>query len=83
MRKLYPNHSLACSQDNNLNLLEFPGAKVTPVNKDEMITNVLFRPLSRHLSEVPGALVNSVEYGGFELSWKVEMNSFVSKAPLT
>lgn len=71
LRKLYPKQSLVCSQDYNLNLLGFPGAYTMVLNPDELITNVMYIPLARRLGDIPGILVDSVEFGCFRVAWDV------------
>jgi transitional endoplasmic reticulum ATPase len=68
---LYPNHSLVMTQGYGINLLGFPGVQVAPLEKTPLITNLLFVPIARSLGAVPGVLVDQVNFGAFQLTWKV------------
>ncbi|KAF9006566.1 P-loop containing nucleoside triphosphate hydrolase protein [Cyathus striatus] len=67
---LYPNHSLVMTQDYQLNILNFPGISVTPLEKTPLLTNLNFIPLPKSSSPVPGVLIDSVELGAFKLGWR-------------
>ena len=73
LRSLYPNHSLVMTQGYGINLLGFPEVKVTPLEKTPSITNLLFVPVARSLGTVPGVLVDQVNFGAFQLTWKVSL----------
>ncbi|TFK22343.1 P-loop containing nucleoside triphosphate hydrolase protein [Coprinopsis marcescibilis] len=70
LRRLYPNHSLVMTRDFDMNILSLPGVAAEPVEQDPLITNVFFVPLNRRYSQVPGALVDKVELGVFNISWE-------------
>ncbi|KAJ3518065.1 hypothetical protein NLJ89_g106 [Agrocybe chaxingu] len=69
LRRLYPDHSLVMTQDYGINLLGFPAAQLTPLEKTPLITNLFFIPLSRSVG-IPGVLVDNVEFGAFKLVWQ-------------
>ncbi|CAA7260036.1 unnamed protein product [Cyclocybe aegerita] len=69
LSRLYPNHSLVMTQDYGINLLGFPAAQLTPLEKTPLITNLFFIPLSRSVG-IPGILVDNVEFGAFKLVWQ-------------
>lgn len=71
LRKLYPKHSLVSTTAYDLNILAFPGLTSTPIPDSPLITQVLFAPLARGLSELPGVLVDQVKFGAFEGVWQV------------
>lgn len=73
LRSLYPDHSLVMTQGYGINLLGFPGVQVTPLEKTPSITNLLFVPVARSLGTVPGVLVDQVNFGAFQLTWKVSL----------
>lgn len=54
-----------------LNILNFPEASATPIEKTPLITNLVFIPLARSVSPLPGILIDQVQFGGFHVSWKV------------
>ncbi|KDR83952.1 hypothetical protein GALMADRAFT_219779 [Galerina marginata CBS 339.88] len=70
LRRLHPNHSLVCTQGWGMNILGFPGASITPLKKNPLVTNLVFVPLARSLGSVPGVLVDQVQFGSFKASWK-------------
>ena len=59
------------TQGYGINLLGFPGVQVTPLEKTPLITNLSFLPIARSLGTVPGVLVDQVNFGAFQLTWKV------------
>ena len=59
------------TQDYGINLFGFPGVQVTPLEKTPLITNLVFVPVARSLGTVPGVLVDQVNFGAFQLIWKV------------
>lgn len=71
LRKLYPNHSVVLVNDYTVNLLGFPGAVAQPLSPPDLVTNVVFIPLARHMSRVPGVLVDQISFGSFRLAWDV------------
>ncbi|KAI0068685.1 P-loop containing nucleoside triphosphate hydrolase protein [Artomyces pyxidatus] len=70
LQKLYPNHSIVLTRDFRLNILQFPAVTVKPLSPSDLVTNVGFIPLTRGAGPRPGVLVDSVEYGAFELTWQ-------------
>lgn len=68
LRSLYPNHSLVMTRTNPLG---FPEVQAVPLEKTPLITNLLFVPVARSLGTVPGVLVDQVNFGAFQLTWKV------------
>ncbi|KAF9569095.1 P-loop containing nucleoside triphosphate hydrolase protein [Agrocybe pediades] len=52
-----------------MSILNLPGASITPLEKNPLVTNLFFVPLAR-ASGVPGVLVDQIEYGAFKISWK-------------
>ena len=71
LRSLYPNHSLVMTQGYGINLLGFPEVQIIPLEKAPSITNLSFVPVARSLGTVPGVLVDQVNFGAFQLTWKV------------
>ncbi|TFK43716.1 P-loop containing nucleoside triphosphate hydrolase protein [Crucibulum laeve] len=69
LKRLYPNHSIVMTKDYRLNILSFPGAEVTPLEQTPLITNLIFIPLARSISPLPGILTEQVEFGVFQVSW--------------
>ncbi|KAL1937719.1 hypothetical protein VTO73DRAFT_12872 [Trametes versicolor] len=69
LRKLYPDYCIVGAYDGNINILGFPGAMAQPISAPDLITTVFFVPLARHLSPVPGVLVDQISYGAFRLAW--------------
>ncbi|KAI0723095.1 P-loop containing nucleoside triphosphate hydrolase protein [Earliella scabrosa] len=67
LRKLYPNHSVTLA--GNVDIFEFPGAMVQPLSPPDLITNVYFIPLARRLSQIPGVLLDSIQFGSFRVAW--------------
>lgn len=55
----------------NINIFSFPGAAVEPLEDTPLITNLRFLSLSRTRNPVPGVLADSIEFGGFKISWEV------------
>ncbi|TFY82536.1 hypothetical protein EWM64_g1471 [Hericium alpestre] len=83
LQKLYPNHSLVMTRDSRMDLLAFPQVYVQPLSPSELVTNLIFVPLPRNSSPVPGALVNSVEFGGFRVAWSnYEFIVYIAKWPM-
>ncbi|KIM46377.1 hypothetical protein M413DRAFT_441472 [Hebeloma cylindrosporum] len=70
LRRIYPNHSLVLTQSWGMDILGFPGASVTPLEKTPLITNLVFIPLARSLGSVPGVLVDQVQFGAFKIIWQ-------------
>jgi len=57
-----------------MDIMGFPGASVTPIEKTPLITNLVFIPLARSLGTVPGILVDQVQFGVFKIIWQVSGN---------
>jgi hypothetical protein len=57
-----------------MDIMGFPGASVTPIEKTPLITNLVFVPLARSLGSVPGILVDQVQFGVFKIIWQVSCN---------
>lgn len=53
------------------NVLDFPGALVQPLSPSDLITTVYFVPFARHLSTIPGVLVDQISFGSFRVAWDV------------
>lgn len=70
LRKAYPKHSLVFSDDYMPDVFSFPGVIVKPLDDIPLLTNTIFVTLSRMGSPVPGMLLDSVYFGGFDLSWE-------------
>ncbi|KAF5322515.1 hypothetical protein D9619_000646 [Psilocybe cf. subviscida] len=84
LRNIYPNHSLVMTQGFNLSIMSFPGATFTPIEKTPLVTNLLFIPLARNLGSVPGILIDNIEFGAFNVSWKsYEYIMYVISYPVT
>ncbi|KAH9927199.1 P-loop containing nucleoside triphosphate hydrolase protein [Epithele typhae] len=82
LRKLYPKHSVTLVQDHSTNVLGFPGAMVQPTSPADLITNCIFIPVARHMSSVPGVLVDQVQFGSFTVAWdKHDFLVYVVKYP--
>ncbi|KAI9069256.1 P-loop containing nucleoside triphosphate hydrolase protein [Trametes sanguinea] len=83
LRKLYPDYSVVAAYDGNIQLLSFPGAVALPLAPSELISTVYFVPLARHLSKIPGVLVDQLSFGGFQVAWdKYDFLVYVVKYPL-
>ena len=54
----------------NMSIMGFPGATFTPIEKSPLVTNLVFIPLARNLGSVPGVLVDSIQFGAFNVSWQ-------------
>ncbi|KAF8165526.1 P-loop containing nucleoside triphosphate hydrolase protein [Crassisporium funariophilum] len=70
LRHLHPNHSLVMTQGYGIDILGFPAAQVTPLEKTPLITNLIFIPIARSLGTVPGILVDQIQYGVFKVTWQ-------------
>ncbi|OBZ77167.1 putative ATPase YjoB [Grifola frondosa] len=82
LRNLYPKHSVVLSNDYNISLLSYPGAIIQPLFPSDLITNVYFIPLARHLSQIPGVLVDQIKFGSFRLAWdKYDFVLYIVKYP--
>lgn len=66
LRKLYPKHSLAMSQ--NLALFNLPGVAVQPLKDMPLTTNLMYAALPKKAG-IPGLLFDQIELGGFNVSW--------------
>jgi transitional endoplasmic reticulum ATPase len=53
--------------DWRLNILDVPGVASIPLDESKLVTNLVFVPLARRLGEVPGVLVDSIEFGSFRV----------------
>ncbi|KAI0751550.1 P-loop containing nucleoside triphosphate hydrolase protein [Daedaleopsis nitida] len=79
LRKVYPNHSIVLTEHN---ILGFPGALVQPLSLPDVITNVVFVPLARRISHIPGVLVDRISFGAFRVGWdKFDFLLYVAKYP--
>jgi transitional endoplasmic reticulum ATPase len=70
LRKLYPKHSIVSTDDFRLKLVNFPGAQVTPLKDNPLVTSIGFSSLSRTSAPVPGVLTDRIIAGGFTLKWQ-------------
>ncbi|PPQ77701.1 hypothetical protein CVT25_011136 [Psilocybe cyanescens] len=70
LRALYPGHSLILTQGYSMNILGFPAANVKPIEKTQLVTNLVYVPIARSLGTVPGILVDQIEFGAFKVTWK-------------
>jgi transitional endoplasmic reticulum ATPase len=61
--------------DYSLNVMNFPGAYVTPVETSPLITNLVFVPLARNLDSLPGVLVDQIQFGTFKMAWDVSTSA--------
>lgn len=61
---------MVLTQGYGMNILGFPGATVTPMEKTPLLTNLVFIPLSRAVG-IPGVLGNQIVFGVFKVVWKV------------
>jgi len=57
-----------------MDIMGFPGASVTPIEKIPLVTNLAFIPLARSLGSVPGILIDQVQFGVFKIIWQVSCN---------
>lgn len=71
LKEKYPGYSLVATQDFRLNLLNFPMTAIEPLSPSDLVTNLVFIPLAKNSSDIPGVLAQSVQYGGFKISWQV------------
>ncbi|KIK67948.1 hypothetical protein GYMLUDRAFT_36752 [Collybiopsis luxurians FD-317 M1] len=62
LRKFYPKHSLVATDDNRLNVLNFPGIQAIPLKDNPLVTTVGFSPLSRSSAPIPS--------GAFTVNWQ-------------
>ncbi|KAH7887583.1 P-loop containing nucleoside triphosphate hydrolase protein [Phlebopus sp. FC_14] len=70
LHKLYPGHSLVISDDTRINPLALPGVQVETISSN-VVTNTRFASIPRRVGgDVPGALVESIIFGAFKLTWK-------------
>ena len=77
LRRIYPKHSLVMTRDLQLNILRFPGVKVSPLEKTPMVSNLVFVPLARSLGGLPGILVDQIQFGAYQLSFNVSYQSSI------
>ncbi|KAK0468145.1 P-loop containing nucleoside triphosphate hydrolase protein [Desarmillaria tabescens] len=83
LRKLYPKHSVVTTSDNRLNLLSFPGAYKVPMESAPMVTELVFRPLAKNISPMPGVIAEFVESGVFRLAWqKYDFILYIVRCPI-
>lgn len=66
------------SSDYQLNILSSHGVYSKPIASSELVTNLLFVPLARRLGSIPGMLVDSVQFGGFNVTWKVDITFYTN-----
>lgn len=71
LRRLHPKHSVVTSSDYRLNLLNFPGAYKIPMESTPMVSELVFIPLAKNMSPIPGIIAEQVEFGVFRLAWEV------------
>ena len=71
LQEKYPGYSIVATQDYRLNLLSFPMTSIEPLSPSDLITNIIFVPLPKNRAEIPGTLAQSIQYGGFKVSWQV------------
>lgn len=60
------------TRDYRLNLLGFPGAQITPLEKVPLFTNLHFYPFPRNVG-IPGTLIDEVQFGSFHVLWEVSL----------
>ncbi|KAF9780226.1 P-loop containing nucleoside triphosphate hydrolase protein [Thelephora terrestris] len=78
LRKLYPGHTVVASQSGVASILGFPAAYVQSLRPDLMISENIFVPFARRMG-TPGALVERVSYGCFQVAWeKYDFKLFVT-----
>lgn len=65
------------TRDWKLNILQFPGVNVSPLEKTPMVSNLVFVPLARNLGGLPGVLVDQIQFGAFQLSFNVSYQSSI------
>ncbi|KAG7449020.1 P-loop containing nucleoside triphosphate hydrolase protein [Guyanagaster necrorhizus] len=70
LRKLYPKHSVVTTSDYRLNLLNFPEAYKIPMEATPLVSELVFRPLAKNISPIPGVIAELVEFGVFHLAWQ-------------
>lgn len=76
LRKLYPKHSVVTTSDYRLNLLNFPGTYKIPMESTPLVSELVFIPLAKNMSPIPGILAEQVEFGVFRLAWQVSRAYF-------
>ncbi|KAL0067612.1 hypothetical protein AAF712_005327 [Marasmius tenuissimus] len=82
LRKQYPDHSLLLTNDYGFNIHAFPAAQATPMEDIPLIANMFYLSLGNS-GPIPGILLESVEVGGFNVTWEgYEFLMFTVKHPL-
>ncbi|KAH9844113.1 P-loop containing nucleoside triphosphate hydrolase protein [Rhodofomes roseus] len=69
LRKLYPTHTVVPYTEGAVNIMGFPGTLVQPMQPSELVTSVLFQPLSRRSGQRSGVLYDSVYFGAFRVAY--------------
>ncbi|KAI0034082.1 P-loop containing nucleoside triphosphate hydrolase protein [Vararia minispora EC-137] len=58
------------TSDYRLNVFQLPGIVIEPLHAPDLVLSTAFVPLPRSRFEVPGILIQSVDFGGFKVSWQ-------------
>ncbi|PBL02323.1 P-loop containing nucleoside triphosphate hydrolase protein [Armillaria gallica] len=83
LRKLYPKHSVVTTSDYRLNLLNFPGTYKIPMGSTPLVSELVFIPLAKNMSPIPGILAEQVEFGVFRLAWqKYDFILYIVRCPI-
>ncbi|KAG9104194.1 hypothetical protein FRC06_004619 [Ceratobasidium sp. 370] len=70
LRSRYPDHSLVVTDDWQVNILNMEGIMWKPMDEVELQSHVRFIPPRRR--NLPGQIVRSIRFGGFNVEWKEE-----------
>ncbi|EMD40855.1 hypothetical protein CERSUDRAFT_111434 [Gelatoporia subvermispora B] len=82
LRKLYPGKTVVLSTDYNTNILGFPGAIIQPTSQTDLVTSIVFVPLSRRLGQVAGILSDQIKFGCFRVAWaKYDFILYITRYP--
>ncbi|KAI0082447.1 P-loop containing nucleoside triphosphate hydrolase protein [Panus rudis PR-1116 ss-1] len=67
LRKIYPGHSVTPIL--NGSILAFPNALIQPLSPPDIVSNLYFVPLGKHLGKSTGILVDLLRFGSFRVAW--------------
>ncbi|KAF8525316.1 P-loop containing nucleoside triphosphate hydrolase protein [Gautieria morchelliformis] len=70
LRNVHPKSSLVFTKDRQIDILAYPSAVCAPLPDVQKLSQVTFVALARRLSQVPGMLVDRLQFATFRVAWK-------------